>query len=347
MPATGGVPRQLTFYPARGPLTPRWGYDNQVYGWTPDGKAVLFRSLRDGWDADRHAPLHGAVDGRACRAAADADSGAGDLSPDGKQVVYSPLSRDFRTWKRYQGGWAQDLYIFDLADARRDAASPTHPRTERDPMWIGDTIYFDSDRDGTLNLYAYDLGEQATTQLTTSTTWDVRWPSADERRRASSTSWTASCSVFDTKRGEGARDRDHRARRRRWRRGPRASRRRSRSRTSTLSPKGERALFVARGDVFTAPIEKGPTRNLTHSSGAHDKWARWSPDGTKIAFISDASGEEELYLVAQDGSASRSSSRSGGKAMRYAPDWSPDGKRLAFGDKDGKLYVLTRRRRRS
>jgi tricorn protease len=108
-----------------------------------------------------------------------------------------------------------------------------------------------------------------------------------------------------------------------------------------LSPKGERALFVARGDVFTAPVEKGPTRNLTHSSGAHDKWASWSPDGSQIAFISDMSGEEELYVIAQDGSKPAEQLTHGGAAMRYQPEWAPDGKRIAFSDKDGKLYVLT------
>jgi tricorn protease len=108
-----------------------------------------------------------------------------------------------------------------------------------------------------------------------------------------------------------------------------------------LSPKGERALFAARGDIFTAPIEKGPTRNLTESSGAHDKWPSWSPDGSQIAFISDKSGEEELYLMPQDGSKPAEQITQGGQAMRYSPEWAPDGKRIAFSDKDGKLYVLT------
>ncbi len=108
-----------------------------------------------------------------------------------------------------------------------------------------------------------------------------------------------------------------------------------------LSPKGERAIFNARGDVFTAPIEKGPTRNLTHSSGAHDKWPSWSPDGSRIAFISDMSGEEELYIMQQDGLKPAEQITRGGNAMRYQPEWSPDGKRIAFSDKDGKLYVVT------
>jgi tricorn protease len=108
-----------------------------------------------------------------------------------------------------------------------------------------------------------------------------------------------------------------------------------------LSPKGERALFSARGDIFTAPIEKGPTRNLTHSSGAHDKWPSWSPDGSQIAFISDMTGEEELYVVPQDGSKPPTQMTTGGQAMRYQPDWSADGKRIAFSDKDGRVFVVT------
>ena len=109
-------------------------------------------------------------------------SGAGDFSPDGKRVVYSPLVRDFRTWKRYQGGWAQDLYVFDLANYEVERITD-HPRSDRDPMWISGKIYFSSDRDGKLNLYAFDPGTRRTEQLTKSDTWDVRWPSDDGRNQ--------------------------------------------------------------------------------------------------------------------------------------------------------------------
>ena len=146
MPATGGIPKQLTYYPASGPLPPRWGYDHQVYGWTPDGEKVLFRSLRD---ADGGKTLTGlytvGVDGGLPVMMPMPTSGAGDISPNGKKVLYSPLFRDFRTWKRYQGGWAQDLYVFDL-ESNEAVAIDNSLRTERDPMWIGDHIYFASDR---------------------------------------------------------------------------------------------------------------------------------------------------------------------------------------------------------
>ena len=337
MPASGGVPRQLTYYPARGPLAPRWGYDNQVYDWSPDGQAVLFRSLRYSTDLSDSRLFLASVDGGLPVPLPMPESGAGDLSPDGTRVVYSPLFRDFRTWKRYEGGWAQELYIFDRETHAVERVTD-HRRADRDPMWIGDAIYFTSDRGGTLNLYGYDLASRETTQLTHSETWDVRWPGDDGVGRIVyelngelqiySIDEGASRPVAVTVPDDGLAMRPSRV----------AAA--DLIEDAELSPQGERALFVARGDVFTAPIENGPTRNLTRSSGAHDKWARWSPDGSRIAYVSDATGEDEVYLIAQDGSGAPEQLTTGGQAMRYAPEWSPAGTHLALGDKDGRLYVI-------
>ena len=341
IPAEGGEPKQLTYYPARGPLAPRWGYDNQVYGWTPDGKAVLFRSMRDTGGASETKLYTVPVTGGLPAALPMPDSGAGTLSPDGKKVFYSPLFRDFRTWKRYQGGWAQDLYTFDLATSAVEQIT-NQVRTDRDPMWIGEKLYWVSDRDGTLNLYSYDLKSKQTAQLTRSKTFDVRWASGDESAAGGQIVYEfgGELQLLNTRNGQDRKLAIH---------VPDDGLHRRPSRVSAanliedfeLSPKGQRALFVARGDVFTAPIEKGATRNLTNSSNAHDKWARWSPDGRKIAFVSDLTGEEEIYLIDQDGSGKPEQLTTGGQAMRFAPEWAPDGKRLAFSDKDGKLYVLT------
>ena len=338
IPAEGGEPRQLTFYPARGPLPPRWGYDNQVYGWTPDGKSIFFRSMRDAGGSTETRLYTVSVEGGLPVAMPMPDSGAGSLSADGKRIFYSPLFRDFRTWKRYQGGWAQDLYIYDLATNAVEQIT-NHPRTDRDPMWIGDKLYFVSDRDGTLNLYSYDLKTKQTSELTKSKNYDVRWPGYDEQGQIVYES-AGELQLYDTRTGRDRKlainvpdDGLHRR--------PSRVSAASLIEDFELSPKGQRALFVARGDVFTAPIEKGPTRNLTDSSGAHDKWARWSPDGRKIAFISDRSGEEEVWLANQDGSGQPEQLTTGGNAMRYAPEWAGDGKRLAFSDKEGRLYILT------
>ncbi|PYV62853.1 MAG: peptidase S41, partial [Acidobacteria bacterium] len=180
IPVGGGVPKQLTFYPARGPLTPRWGYDNQVYGWTPDGKSVIFRSGREYFDLGDSRLYTISVSGGMPEAFPMRKSGAGDFSPDGSKVVYSPLFRDFRTWKRYEGGWAQQLYIFDLKSRAAEKISED-PRVQRDPMWIGSKIFYSSDRDGTNNLYSYDPSSKKTEQLTHSTKWDLRWPSTDHK----------------------------------------------------------------------------------------------------------------------------------------------------------------------
>ncbi len=338
MPVTGGEPKQLTFYPAKGPLAQRWGYDNQVYGWTKDSKNILFRSQRDSWTLPVSKLYTVSAEGGAAEALPMPESGAGDYSPDGAKMVYSPRTRDFRSEKRYGGGQANVLYTFDLKsyETRRISEGP---RASRDPMWIGNTIYYNSDRDGYFNLYAYDVASGKTTQATTARIWDVRWPSSDNESRIVYES-NGELQIFDVKAKKTT---------------PLAinvpddglNRRASRIAVANyiedaaLSPKGERVLFCARGDIFTAPAEKGPTRNLTHSSNAHDKWPRWSPDGSRVAFISDKTGEEEVWVIAQDGLTPAEQLTSGGKAMRYAPEWSADGKQIAFGDKDGKVYILT------
>ncbi|MDQ1707159.1 MAG: tricorn protease [Pyrinomonadaceae bacterium] len=338
VPAAGGVPRQLTFYPAKGPLTPRWGWDNQVYGWSSDGKRIVFKSQRDSWALPIARLYTVSVDGGPAEPLPMPEAGSGDYSPDSTQMVYSPQSRDFRPEKRYGGGQANALYIFDLKSyaAKRITEGP---RATRDPIWLGDTIYFNSDRDGHFNLYAYNVAGGKTTQVTSNKVWDVRWPSSDNDGRIVY-ELNGELQVLDARSGrsngisisvpnEGLASRPSRVS---------AA---NQIESVGLSPKGERALFSARGDIFTAPIEKGPTRNLTHSSGAHDKWPAWAPDGGSIAYISDASGEEELYIAPQDGLKPAQQITRGGSAMRYQPEWSPDGKRIAFSDKDGKVFVVT------
>jgi len=338
IPSGGGEPKQLTFYPARGPLTPRWGYDNLVYGWSNDGKYVIFRSMRDGWAPDLNRLYRVPVEGGPADALPMPQSGAGVYSPGGNKIVYSPLFRDFRTEKRYSGGQANVLYIFDTEthEAKRITEGP---RASRDPMWIGKDIYFNSDRDGHFNLYAFNTESGKTTQVTRNTVWDVRWPSSDRQRRIVY-ELDGELQVLDVVNGKSAPIQVA---------VPDDGINRRSSYISAaglieqyeLSPKGERVLFSARGDIFSAPVEKGPTRNLTHSPGAHDKWPVWSPDGSKVAFISDASGEEEIWVVAQDGLSPAEKITSGGHAFRYNPKWSSDGKRIAFSDKDGRVWIVT------
>ena len=338
MPADGGEPKQLTFYPAQGPLPPRWGYDNQVYGWSNDGHFVIYRSMRDSRSHPLTRLYRVPVLGGPSEPLPMPVSGAGSYSPGGNQIVYSPQARDFRTEKRYSGGEANKLYIFDTETHAAKLISEGE-RASRDPMWIGKEIYYDSDKDGHFNVYAYDTATGKTRQITHYDLWDVRWPSSDRQQRIVY-ELDGELQILDVKTGKSAhisvRVPDDGVNRR-----PSYVSAANLIEQVELSPKGERVLFAARGDIFSAPVEKGPTRNLTHSPGAHDKQPAWSPDGSKVAFLSDASGEEEVYVVAQDGSSPPEKITSGGHAFRFDPKWSPDSERIAFSDKDGRLWLVS------
>jgi tricorn protease len=249
--------------------------------------------------------------------------------------VYSPLTRDFRTWKRYEGGWAQDLYIFDLG---KDRSSPWRaPRAPSAiPMWIGDAIYFASDRDGTLNLFATTVKDQVE-QLTHEHDWDVRWPSKGEdgeivyeydgelvlstpRRGARSSSRSACPTTAcrcDRRASGGRRDRGLRA----------------------LAQGRARAVRGARRRLQRADRE-GPDAQPDAHSGVHERDAVWAPDGGTIVFLSDASGEDELWRVPQDGAQPPEALTHDGKLRRAGLRFAPDGKRLAFADADGVVSVL-------
>ena len=335
--ANGGEPKQLTFYPSRGPLAPRWGYDNQVGGWTKDGR-IYFRSQRDSWSLPIAKLYTVSPSGGPAEPLPMPEAGSGSFSPDGSKMVYSPRFRDFRPEKRYAGGQANKLYIYDLktSDAKLISDSPF---ASRDSMWIGSTIYYNSDKDGKFNLYAYDPASGKTTQVTRNRDWDVRWPSSDEQGKivyerdgelevmdiASKKANKLNILVPD----DGINKRKRQAS--------------VANRVSWwgISPKGERALFSARGDIFTVPIERGGARNLTRTPGAHDRFPIWSPDGRTIAFISDQSGEDEVWLVSQDGATQPQQLTTGGNAQKYAPRWSNDSKKLVYGDKNGRVYVVT------
>jgi tricorn protease len=338
VPMQGGIPKQLTFYPAKGPLPTRWGYDNQVQGWTPDGKKIVFRSMRDSMFTSDQRLYAVPAEGGLPDPLPMPSAGSGDYSPDGRKIFYSPLFRDFRHWKRYQGGWAQDLYIFDVATKGVEPVAH-HPRTERDPMWIGDKLYFSSDRTGTLNLFEFDPASKRVRQLTQYNDWDVRWPSKGDRTQIVY-ELAGELHILDVKSGGAPRKLSITVPTDALPTRPALIQVGNQISDIGLSPKGERALFSARGDIFTVPIEKGAPRNLTRSSDAHDKAPSWSPDGRWIAYLSDRAGEEEVWIAAQDGSKPAWQLTQGNQEMLYRPSWSPDSKKIAYSNKSGKVFVV-------
>ena len=337
VPVTGGEPKRLTWYPSEGPLPARWGYDNQVYGWTPDGDAVLFRSLREGYSLTGSRLYTVKLSGGLPEALPMVVSGAGTLSPDGKRILFSPLFRDFRTWKRYEGGWAQDLFIFEL-DGSGSRNITDHVRTERDPMWLAEGIFFVSDRDDYLNIYAYDSVSGQTRQLTHYEGRDVRWASDDGSHRIvyeldgelrildvrSGNDLALSITVpADTgfELGELVKVAGN-------------------LEGFDASPNGERVLVAARGEVFSVPVEHGVSRNLTNSAGAHEREVAWSPKGDHVAWISDASGEEEIYVADHLGKEAASRVTGDSSTRLYSPVFSPDGNKIAYGDSEARIFVV-------
>ncbi|MDO5582169.1 MAG: S41 family peptidase, partial [Planctomycetia bacterium] len=338
IPSEGGMPRQLTWYPAPGPNPPRRGFEQQVLGWTPDSKNVLFRSGRESNSVDALTHLFKVnIDGGLPQRLPMPVAGMGDLSLDGQKIVYSPLFRDFRHWKRYEGGWAQYLMIYDIKE-KSFRKVPTTPRTDRDPMWIQDDVWFVSDRDGTMNLYRYDTARKNIEQKTKYNDWDVRWASSDGEKQIVY-ELGGRIHLYDTAaktdrlvpihvphEGLAAR--------------PSRINAAQNIEEIELGPKGKRALFVARGDLFTVPAEKGNTRNLTNTSGAHDRGAVWSPNGRWIAFISDQSGEDQIYVIDQTGKQKPVQlTQSMNRKLNHL-QWSPDNKALSFWDAKNHLRVL-------
>ncbi len=338
MPAEGGDPKQLTFHPGGDHLNERMGIHNQVITWTPDSRRIVFLTRRDtfnGWFGRLYSV---GIDGGQPEALPLDKGGLTSFSPDGNSIAYNRIFRNFRTWKRYTGGMAQDIWIYDLK-ANHIEQMPHTEWTDTFPMWHGDTIYFDSDRgpEHRLNLYSYSLTTHEIKQLTHFTDFDVNWPSLGPDAIVFENAGYLYLFDLNTQQAHKLTiyvpgDRD--LARKHWA---------NVSKVITdfdISPDGKRAVFSARGDIFTVPAKEGSIRNLTRTPGIREKYAAWSPDGRWVAYMSDRTGEDELYIAPQDGLGQEQRITSDGKVFRLPPVWAPDSKMLLFADKNVRLFYV-------
>jgi tricorn protease len=326
MDARGGVPRRLTFHPSGGTLL----------DWTPDGKALIFTSNRE---APRYSselytiPVSG---GMATRLPVDRGALA-SMAPDGSGLAFNRFGRHVRTWKRYEGGNAQDVWVLDFKSGDINRITDW-TGSDQFPMWGDGAIYFNSDReDGNLNIYRYDTATKATTRLTKYTDYDVKWPSLGDGQIVFQ--YGPGLSLLDLATGQSAQvpisipsDGRH----------LRAELVTPESRVGAfgLSPAGERALVTVRGEILNLPADEGDALNLTRTSGTREKYATWSPDGRWIALVSDRTGEEQIHLVDQRGEKPWRQVTTGTFAYTNQPVWSPDSKHLIFSDKFLKLHLV-------
>lgn len=332
----GGEPRQLTYHNDVGQLPPRGGFDNRILGWTPDGRNVLFRANRVPQSDRLGRPFLVSVEGGLEQPLAITESGGASYSPDGTRLAFTPISNEFRGWKRYRGGQSPDVWIYDLA--RNTSEQITNTRAQdMVPVWLGDTIYYLSDRDWTMNVFAYDTRTKQTRKVTNHSDYDVLWPSGSGDELV----YEAGGYIYrlDTKN-----DKEERVPIKVYGDFPDTvpyfQNVKPNIETFALSPSGARALFGARGDIYTAPAKEGEVRNLTDSQGVRELAPLWSPDGRWVAYLSDRSGEYEVYVRPSDGTGEERRVTTDGDIWRFPIAWSPDSRMLAYGDKKQRLRYV-------
>jgi tricorn protease len=336
MPATGGTPRQLTWYNSVGIMPPRGGWDDVVLDWTPDSRQILIRANRTTFGERNGRYFLVSPDGGLEKPLPIVNGGFGVFSPDASMLVFTPVDREFRNWKRYKGGRATDLWIYDLKNNRSEQITD-FKGTDQLPVWYKDQIFFSSDRDLKLNIWQYDTKTKGTKQVTFHKEFDVMWPSGDggqlvyenggylwklNLQTGLSEKLTVNIS-FDNPNllayWKNVKEDIH---------------------STAVSPTGKRALFDARGEIFSVPAENGITENLTQTQGIREIFPSWSPNGKYITYYSDATGEYEIYLLENKKGSVPKQVTFNSSAWKYAAAWSPDSRCLVYSDRTLKLWLL-------
>jgi tricorn protease len=336
MPSSGGTPKQLTFYNSVGVMPPRGGYDDVPLDWTSDSKNILIRANRTAFGERNGKYFLVNIDGGFEQELPLVNGGFAALSPDNKKICFTPVDREFRTWKRYKGGRATDLWIYDL-DKNASEQITDFTGTDQLPTWYGDNIFFASDRDLKLNIYQYNTVSKSLKQLTTHADFDCMWPSGENGQLVFENGGFLYKLNLLTGKEEKVTvsihfDNPNIV--------PYYKNVKDFVQAWEISPTGKRALLAARGDIFSVPAENGATYNLTNTQGIREIYPRWSPDGKYISYYSDASGEYEIYLLENKKGAQPRQLTTGSTAWKYNAEWSPDSKYLLYFDRTMQLKLL-------
>jgi tricorn protease len=326
IPITGGEPTRLTYHPS----------SDRTVAWYPDGKSILIRSVRQSPTTRYERYFKVPAAGGPAEMLALPFAGPASWRADGQALAYNLPSMENRTWKRYQGGSAPELWTFDFEKNRSEKLTDW-TGTDEMPLWYDDTIYFNSDRTGKLNLWAFDLKTKQVRQVTTYTEFDVKWPALGPDAIVFENG--GRLRVLDLPSEElheitvdVPTDRAM----------TRAEYRNAGNNIvgATISPKAMRVAVEARGDIITVPARKGTYRPLTATPGAHDRSPSWSPNGKWVACWSDASGEYEIILLPQDGNGAPRPLTKGVGGYGFDLRWSPDSKTIAWIDESSRLRTV-------
>ena len=339
MPAEGGTPKRLTISATLGrdDISDRMGPNNLVMAWENTKPLVVFRSRMKSFNDFIGSLFTVGLDAELPQQLPVPRGGFVSFSPDDSKMAFNRVFREFRTWKHYRGGMADDIWIYDFKTGVTENLT-NNPAQDICPMWGPDNkIYFISDRDGRMNLFSIDLGSKETKQLTKFKDFDIKFPSIGKQSivfeeggyiwRYDLTSGQATPVPIEIKEDfaigrsalvDAAKHIE----------------------SVNLAPDGERTIVVARGDLFSVPARNGTPRNLTKTSNAHERDAAWSPDGKWVAYNSDATGENELYVRSQDGKGEPQQLTSGADTYYYKAIWSPDSKKLLWSDRLQRLRYI-------
>ncbi len=337
MPSEGGVPKRLTYTATLGrdEVSDRMGPNNIVMCWKDD-KNIVYRSRKKSFNSFKGQLFVASTVGGLSEELPLPSGGFCSYSPDKTKLVYNRVFREFRTWKYYKGGMADDIWIYDFKTKKTENIT-NNVAQDIFPMWKGDFIYFLSDRDRRMNLFSYNINTKETKKLTDFKDYDIKFPSLGQNEIVfenggyiyyydiiSGKSDKITITIADdfvvgrNELKDASKYID----------------------SYSLSPDAKRITFDARGDIWSVPGKTGITRNLTESSGFHDRNAKWSPNGKYVAFISDMSGEDEIYIIAQDGSSKPEQITKDADTYKYDIVWSPDSKKILWSDKKLRLQYV-------